>query len=118
MSQHALADFFGLRERLKGRAANPDGGPVLIDRTPRCHKTGSFVKAETAAALVIDYEGKVIPIEVYKPSVLYPKASIAWIFTYLLTRPLDAVREPRWLNEHEITFDDMEDAITRSSNNQ
>ena len=47
MAQHGLAGFFGLSERSKGRAANPDGAPVLMDRTPRGHEAGSSVEAGT-----------------------------------------------------------------------
>jgi hypothetical protein len=58
--QHGPASFFGLSERFKGRAADPDGAPVLMDRTPRCHIAGRSVKAGTAAALTTDRERKAV----------------------------------------------------------
>src|SRR5260370_7469801 len=58
--QHGPASFFGLSERFKGRAADPDGAPVLMDRAPRCHIAGRSVKAGTAAALITDHERKAV----------------------------------------------------------
>lgn len=52
VSQLSLAGFFGLSERFKWRAADLDGAPVLMDRTPRRHKAGVSVKAGTGAALI------------------------------------------------------------------
>jgi hypothetical protein len=64
VAKHGLAGFFGLSERIEGRAANPDGGPVLIDRTPGRHEAGSSLKAGTAAALITDHERKAVSIRV------------------------------------------------------
>jgi hypothetical protein len=60
VAQQGLAGFFGLSERLKGRAANPDGAPVLMNRTPRRHEAGSSVKAGTAATFITDHERKAV----------------------------------------------------------
>ena len=64
VSQHDLAGFFGLSERFKGRAADPDGAPVLMDRTPRRHEAGASVKAGIAAALITDHERKAVAARV------------------------------------------------------
>ena len=60
VSQHGLAGFLGLGERFKRRAADLDGAPVLMDRTPRRHETGMSVKAGTAAARVTDREREAV----------------------------------------------------------
>jgi len=64
VAKHGLTGFFGLSARFKGRAANPDGAPVLTDRTPRRHKAGSSVKAGTAAALITYHERKAVAVRV------------------------------------------------------
>lgn len=76
----------------------------------------TYLRRAKRQNIVIDNEGKIIPRETYRPSVLYPKASLAWILTRLLTRPMVAVRKPVWLGEGRIRFDDIEDAIRQSSN--
>jgi hypothetical protein len=55
VAKHGFARFFGLSARFKGRAANPDGAPVLIDRSPRRHKN-MWVTSSKAAALSIHYQ--------------------------------------------------------------
>src|SRR6202158_3986797 len=55
---------FVLRKRFKGRAADPDGASVLVDRTPRRHEAGGSVKAWTAAALITDHERKAVAARV------------------------------------------------------
>jgi hypothetical protein len=61
MAQHGLAGFFGLSQRLEGRAADRDGACFLMmDRTPGRHEAGSCVKAGTAAALITDHERKAV----------------------------------------------------------
>lgn len=51
--------------------------------------------------------------EVYEPSMVYPKTTVARILHYLLTRPLVTVREPVLLNESDIEMDDIEEAIKK-----
>src|SRR6478735_11528372 len=58
--EHGHAGFLSLSERLKRRAADLYGAPVLIDRTPGCHEAGTSMKAGTAAALKADYERKAV----------------------------------------------------------
>ena len=60
MSQHGPAGFFGLSERFKGRAANPDRALALMEWTPRRHEANSSVKAGTAGALITDHERKAV----------------------------------------------------------
>src|SRR6202035_2223052 len=64
VSQHGLAGFFVLSELFKGRAADPDGAPVLVNRTPRRHEAGVSVKAGTTAALITDHERKAVAARV------------------------------------------------------
>ena len=58
--EHGHAGFLSLSERLKRRAADLYGAPVLIDRTPGCHEAGASMKAGTAAARKTDYERKTV----------------------------------------------------------
>jgi hypothetical protein len=58
--EHGRAGFLSLSERLKRRAADLYGAPVLIDRTPGCHETGTSMKAGTAAARKADYKRKAV----------------------------------------------------------
>ena len=62
--EHGHAGFLSLSERLKRRAADLYGAPVLIDRTPGCHEAGTSMKAGTAAALKADYERKAAAVRV------------------------------------------------------
>src|SRR5229473_3238372 len=71
VAQHDLAGFFGLSERFEGRADNPHGAPVLMDRPPRRHEAvcprpgdTASVKAGTAAALITDHERKAVAARV------------------------------------------------------
>src|ERR1700694_3512477 len=64
VSHHGLAGFFGISQPFKGRAADPDGASVLVDRTPRRHEAGGSVKAGTAAALITDHERKAVAARV------------------------------------------------------
>ena len=58
--EHGRAGVLSLGERLKRRAADLYGAPVLIDRTPRCHEAETSTKAGTVAALKADYEQKTV----------------------------------------------------------
>ena len=58
--EHGRAGFLSLSERLKRRAADLYGAPVLIDRTPGCHEAETSTKAGTVAALKADYERKTV----------------------------------------------------------
>jgi hypothetical protein len=62
--EHGHAGFLSLSERLKRRATDLYGAPVLIDRTPGCHEAGASMKAGTAAALKADYERKTVAVRV------------------------------------------------------
>jgi hypothetical protein len=53
--------------------------------------------------------------EVYEPSMVYPKTTVARILHYLLTKPLVTIREPVLLNEADIELDDIEKAINKVS---
>ena len=52
--------MFGRIERPERRANDLNGGPVLINRTPRGYEAGIALKAGTAAALITDYERKAV----------------------------------------------------------
>jgi hypothetical protein len=52
--------FSASSERLKRRATDLYGTPVLIDRTPGCHEAETPMKAGTAAARKTDYERKTV----------------------------------------------------------
>ena len=58
--EHGRAGILSLSERLKRRAADLYGTPVLIDWTPGCHEAGTSMKAGTVAALKADYERKAV----------------------------------------------------------
>ena len=58
--EHGRAGVLSLGERLKRRAADLYGAPVLIDRTPGCHEAGTSTKAGTAAALKADCARKAV----------------------------------------------------------
>ena len=52
---------------------------------------------------------------IYQPSFVSPKSSVPRIWSYLLTTPLVAVREPVTLSESDIIIDDLEAAIKTAS---
>jgi hypothetical protein len=52
--------------------------------------------------------------EVYEPSMVYPKTTVARILQYLLTKPLVTAREPVSLREIDIELDDIEEAIKKA----
>ena len=56
ISQHSFASLFGCSERFERRTDDLNGGPVLIDRTPRGYEAWGFVQAGTASALKADHE--------------------------------------------------------------
>ena len=58
--EHGRAGILSVSERLKRRAADLYGAPVLIDRTPGCHEAGTSMKAWTATGLKADYERKTV----------------------------------------------------------